>query len=64
MEKDSQFYELRMVDDDGTPDDDMPALDRNRDINKFGIDAVALCTRTLLMLPFLRALFFFFPLKN
>ena len=34
-------------DEDGTPDDDIPALDRSRDINKFGIDAVALCDNPL-----------------
>jgi len=33
-----------MVDDeDGTPDEDMPPLDKARDIGKFGVDAVALC---------------------
>ena len=35
-------YELRVLDDDdGTPDDDMPPLDRFRDIQEYGVDAVA-----------------------
>jgi len=33
-----------MVDDeDGTPDEDMPPLDKAREVGKFGVDAVALC---------------------
>ena len=28
-------------DDDGTPDDDMPPLDRHRTIQEYGVDAVA-----------------------
>ena len=35
-------YELRVLDDDdGTPDDDMPPLDRHRAIQEYGVDAVA-----------------------
>ena len=35
-------YELRVLDDDdGTPDDDMPPLDRFRDVQEYGVDAVA-----------------------
>jgi len=38
----SDAYELRVLDDDdGTPDDDMPPLDRDRDIHEYGVDAVA-----------------------
>ena len=38
----SEAYELRVLDDDdGTPDDDMPPLDRFRDIQEYGVDAVA-----------------------
>ena len=35
-------YELRVLDDDdGTPDEDMPPLDRFREIQEYGVDAVA-----------------------
>ena len=35
-------YELRVLDDDdGTPDEDMPPLDRHRAIQEYGVDAVA-----------------------
>lgn len=37
------MYVLRMVDDDGTPDEDFPALDRTRSINKFQFRAFAFC---------------------
>ena len=38
----SDAYELRVLDDDdGTPDDDMPPLDRFRDVQEYGVDAVA-----------------------
>lgn len=30
-------------DDDGSPDYDLPALERNREIGKFGVNVVALC---------------------
>ena len=37
-----EAFELRVLDDDdGTPDDDMPPLDRFRDIQEYGVDAVA-----------------------
>ena len=36
-------YELRVLDDDdGTPDEDMPPLDRYRDVQEYGVDAVAI----------------------
>jgi len=45
-------YELRMVDDeDGTPDEDMPPLDKAREIGKFGVDAVALCANPAFVPP-------------
>ena len=35
-------YELRVLDDDdGTPDEDMPPLDRHRSIQEYGVDAAA-----------------------
>eukprot|EP00002_Diphylleia_rotans_P025123 TRINITY_DN4974_c0_g1_i1.p1 TRINITY_DN4974_c0_g1~~TRINITY_DN4974_c0_g1_i1.p1 ORF type:complete len:501 (+),score=105.77 TRINITY_DN4974_c0_g1_i1:70-1572(+) len=43
LQQDPMAYVLRMVDDDGTPDDDFPALDRARQINKFQFKAYALC---------------------
>jgi hypothetical protein len=37
-------YDLRVLDDDdGTPDEDLPPLDRLRDFAQYGIDAVAIC---------------------
>ncbi|KJE89398.1 hypothetical protein CAOG_00876 [Capsaspora owczarzaki ATCC 30864] len=36
-------YCLRMVEDDGTPDMDFPALDRKQPIQKFGFDQLAFC---------------------
>eukprot|EP01137_Pigoraptor_chileana_P009296 Opistho-2@57322 len=36
-------YCLRMVEDDGSPDMDFPALDRKQPIQKFGFDQLALC---------------------
>ncbi len=39
-------YDLRMVDeDDGTPDTDIPPLERSGDIHKFNVEAVALTLR-------------------
>jgi hypothetical protein len=39
-----EAYDLRVLDDDdGTPDDDLPPLDRLRDFIQYGIDAVAIC---------------------
>eukprot|EP00004_Rigifila_ramosa_P008583 TRINITY_DN1983_c0_g1_i4.p1 TRINITY_DN1983_c0_g1~~TRINITY_DN1983_c0_g1_i4.p1 ORF type:complete len:457 (+),score=128.68 TRINITY_DN1983_c0_g1_i4:452-1822(+) len=39
----SKAYLMRMVDDDGTPDEDFPALDRTRAINKFPFRSFAMC---------------------
>ncbi|RKP20701.1 SIN1-domain-containing protein, partial [Rozella allomycis CSF55] len=36
-------YSLRITEDDGTADEDFPALDKNRNIQKFSFDAFALC---------------------
>lgn len=37
-------YDLRILEeDDGTPDEDLPCLDRLKDIRQFGEEAVALC---------------------
>lgn len=44
LSRDPLRYELRMVDDDGEPDSDIPALDRTRELHKFGVDELALCT--------------------
>jgi len=42
----AECYDLRMLDDDdGTPDMDMNALERNRDIHAFNVKAVALVER-------------------
>ena len=38
-------FELRMVEDDDTPDLDIPALEKSRHIGNFGIDTVALCRK-------------------
>ena len=46
LSRDPLRYELRMVDDDGEPDSDIPALDRTRELHKFGVDELALCTCT------------------
>lgn len=44
LSPDSDAYELRMLDDDdGTPDMDMPPLERTGDIHRFNVSAVALC---------------------
>ncbi|EJT99363.1 hypothetical protein DACRYDRAFT_118096 [Dacryopinax primogenitus] len=37
---------LRMVEEDGEPDEDFPALDRSRPISKFAFDAYAICEAT------------------
>lgn len=40
-------YDLRLLeDDDGTPDTDIPPLDRSADIHSFNVEAVALCERS------------------
>ncbi|KZO98454.1 SIN1-domain-containing protein [Calocera viscosa TUFC12733] len=37
---------LRMVEEDGEPDEDFPALDRSRPISKFSFDSYAVCEAT------------------
>jgi len=42
----AECYDLRMVDDDdGSPDMDIPPLERTRDIHQINVNAVALCER-------------------
>ena len=42
-----------MVDDDGEPDLDIPALDRARELHKFSVREVALCMLPSLMIDLL-----------
>lgn len=40
---DTSLWSIRIAEEDGTIDDDFPALDRSRQIHKFGYDSFALC---------------------
>lgn len=40
---DTSLWSVRIAEEDGTIDDDFPALDRSRQIHKFGYDSFALC---------------------
>lgn len=40
---DTSLWSIRIAEEDGTIDDDFPALDRSRQIHKFGYDTFALC---------------------
>jgi hypothetical protein len=40
---DTSLWSIRIAEEDGTIDDDFPALDRSRQIHKFGYDNFALC---------------------